>query len=192
MKAPDVTVRPADPPTGYLLHRSLDLKRGRAAVATQAVFLLVAAVVVGMALVADLSFTTSWGALVTWSVTLLACGAYMVLHELTHGAALRLLSESGPSFSVRFPYLATGSDAYLSRATFVGVALAPAVVWGLVLLAAILLAPADWFLTLYVLTVLNLAGSAGDLVQVGAVVGMPRGALVQDDGRRTAVYVATA
>ncbi|MGJ7441738.1 DUF3267 domain-containing protein [Aquipuribacter sp. MA13-6] len=192
MKAPHVTVRPAVPPSGYRLHRSLDLRRGRAAVATQAVFLLVVGVMVGVAAVADLSFATGWGTAMTWVVTLVACGVYMVLHELTHGAALRLLSDSGPSFAVRFPYLSTGSDAYLSRSTYIRVALAPAVVWGLVLLVAILLAPADWFLTLYVLTVLNLAGSAGDVVLVRAVLGVPQDALVRDDGRRTTVWVTTA
>ncbi|WP_380166288.1 DUF3267 domain-containing protein [Jannaschia sp. R86511] len=189
MNAPSVAVRPSPPPPGLLAHRTTDLKHGRSAVAVQVVFAVVAAAAVGLALTSDLPLAGGWGAVTTWLVTLALCGVYMVLHELTHGAALRLLSDSGASFSVRFPYLSTGSDACLTKARFVAVALAPMVVCGAVLLVALLTVPAAWFLTLYVLTALNLAGSAGDLVQVATVARIPAGALVRDDGSETTVYL---
>lgn len=68
-------------------------------------------------------------------------------------------------------------------------ALAPAVVWGAVLLVLLVVVSAPWALTVFVVTVLNFAGSSGDYVQAFAVSGLPSGALVRDDGRTTTVFL---
>lgn len=69
------------------------------------------------------------------------------------------------------------------------VAVAPAVIWGLVLLAALATLPQDYLLTAYILLALSFAGSSGDFVEVYVVSRQPSGALVQDDGNKVLVFV---
>jgi hypothetical protein len=90
---------------------------------------------------------------------------------------------------VRFPYLVTGSTAYLGKRSFAAVALAPSVVWGAVLLVLLVVVPAPLVLTLFVVAVLNFAGSSGDYVQSYSVARLPMGALIQDDGTTTTVFL---
>lgn len=177
-------------PPGYRLHGTVDLKRDRTQlVAIQVIAVLVVSAMVGPVLLFDLLPAGEWSVGVTIAVTVAACLVYGVVHELTHGAVLRLLCDERPTVAVRFPYLVTGSTALLGRRGFVAVALAPAVVWGAVLLVLLVVVPAPWALTVFVVTVLNFAGSSGDYVQAFAVSGLPSGALVRDDGRTTTVFL---
>ncbi|MFD0047135.1 DUF3267 domain-containing protein [Pseudarthrobacter scleromae] len=100
-----------------------------------------------------------------------------------------MLTRVRPTYAVRFPFLTTGNRAYLTRRTAVVVALAPCIVWGGVLLAALLTVPADYRITMYVLLALNFAGSAGDYVEVYVVSRQQPDALVQDDGDNINVFV---
>ncbi|MFC5043376.1 DUF3267 domain-containing protein [Ornithinimicrobium kibberense] len=113
----------------------------------------------------------------------------MALHELTHAGLLWALTGTRPTVGVRLPYLVTGSQALLPRRTATTVALGPLVLWGLVLLGLLAVVPDEMFLTVYVLAGLNLAGSAGDLLQAWRVGRLPSAALVRDDGRRTTVHL---
>lgn len=177
------------PPT-YRAHRTVDLKKDRKfAVAIQSIFALVALIAVGAAIVLGLPLGSRWSALLTVLVTLLACVVYMAVHEVTHGVALHLLTGVRPSYSVRFPFLTTGNCAYLTRRSAVIVALAPAVFWGSVLVAALLVLPQDYRLTAYVLLALNFTGSAGDYVEVYLVSQQQPDALVQDDGNKLHIFV---
>lgn len=180
------------PPDGYQVASTLDLKEDRQAARTvQAGFGAGIALMVGAAFVLDLPTDSSWSVAVVALVTLVACLAYMVLHELTHGAVLWALTGVRPSYAVRLPYLSTGSPAFLSRRVLVVVALAPLVLWGAVLLALLPVVPQDLFLTVYVVLGLNLAGSAGDVLEAWVVSRLPGAALVRDDGSTTTVYLPT-
>ncbi|WP_143780586.1 DUF3267 domain-containing protein [Ornithinimicrobium sp. CNJ-824] len=150
-----------------------------------------AAGMVGLALLLDLPVDSAWGPWTVALVTVLACLAYMALHELTHAGLLWALTGTRPTVGVRLPYLVTGSQALLSRRTATTVALGPLVLWGLVLLGLLAVVPDQVFLTGYVLAGLNLAGSAGDLLQAWRVGRLPSSALVRDDGRRTTVHLPT-
>lgn len=177
-------------PAGYRPHGSVDLKRDRQQLlAVQVVAVLIVAVMVGPVLLLDLLPAGSWGTWVTVAVTVAACLTYGAAHELTHGAALRLLCDARPTVAVRFPYLVTGSPAYLGRRSFAAVALAPSVVWGVVLLVLLVVVPAPWALTVFVVAVLNFAGSSGDYIQAYAAARLPPEALIQDDGRTTTVFL---
>jgi hypothetical protein len=57
------------------------------------------------------------------------------------------------------------------------------VLWGAVFLAAFAVTPSDAFLTLYILSALNAAGSAGDLYQAARTTQLPVTALIWDDDR---------
>jgi len=115
------------PPPDYQVDSTIDLKDDRqAAVAIQTVFVLTVAAAIGVAIALDLPFGSSWSTGAIAAFTALACAAYMVVHELTHGLFIRLVSGESPSYSVRLPYLTTGSAAYFDRRGAVTVALAPA------------------------------------------------------------------
>jgi len=113
----------------------------------------------------------------------------MAVHEATHGLVIQLLTKMKPSYGVRFPFLTTGNHAYLTRRSAVVVALAPAVIWGIVLAAALLTLPQDYLLTAYILLALNFAGSVGDCVEVYVVSRQQPDALVQDDGEQVHIFV---
>lgn len=180
----------AELPPAYQQHRTVDVKTDRRfAVAVQGLFVLVAIVAVAAALLLELPLASSWSPVVIIPVTLLACLGYMAVHELTHGVVLQLLTKVQPSYTVRFPFLTTGNHAYLTRRSAVIVALAPSVVWGVVLLIALLTLPADYRLTTYILLALNLAGSSGDWVEVFVVARQQHDALVQDNGDKIHIFV---
>jgi Putative zincin peptidase len=120
-----------------------------------------ALVAVGVALLLELPLESSWSSIFTISVTVFACLIYMAVHEATHGVVLHILTKVKPSYALRFPFLTTGNHAYLTRRSAVVVALAPAVIWGIVLVAALLTLPQDYLLTAYILLALNFAGSVG-------------------------------
>jgi Putative zincin peptidase len=190
MNARNTTAAPTAPPPGYRLHSSVDLKRDRkVATAIQVVAVLIAAAMVGLALLLDLPFASNWSTGLTIAVTVAACLVYMAVHELTHGAILWLLTGVRPTIALRFPYLTTGSQGHLGRRSFVVVALAPAVLWGASLLVTLLVVPPQLLLATYVVTALNLAGSSGDYFQAYAVARLPRTALIRDDGKATTVFL---
>ncbi|WP_407342131.1 DUF3267 domain-containing protein [Pengzhenrongella phosphoraccumulans] len=107
------------------------------------------------------------------AVTLVACVLYMWAHEATHGLLLTALSGQRSHYALRLPYLTTGNDAFVGRGAFFVVALGPLVLWGVVLLGLFMMVPADAHLTVYILGVLNLAGSGGDLFRLGGRRGFP-------------------
>ncbi|MFC5999739.1 DUF3267 domain-containing protein [Quadrisphaera sp. GCM10027208] len=178
-----------DTPPGYRLVSSLDLRADRRTAALiQGGFLVVAGVLVVSALALGVPLDTGWSTAVAAAVTVTACLGYMLVHELTHALALRLLTGVKPTVRVRLPYLATGSTALLTRRQAITVALAPVTLWGVVLPVLALFVPADFVLTVFVVVVLNLAGSSGDAVQAHAFTRLPPSARIRDDGATTCVF----
>lgn len=170
-------------PVNYSVHLSVDLNKDRKPVrAVRCIIVLIGLVAVGVAVLLPLPLETSWGPLLASSVTLGTGLMYMAAHEATHGAALRILTKARPKYRLRFPFLTTGTDAYLTRRDTVIVALAPAAVWGILLLATILTVPGDYRLTAYIVLALNFAGSAGDIVEAYLASRQRPEALIQDDG----------
>lgn len=177
-------------PTTYHRHLTVDFKKDRKfSVALQAIFLAVILIAVAVALIFDLPLASGWNPVVTTLVTLLLLLVYMAVHEATHGVALRVLTGTQPSYAVRFPFLSTSSPLYLTRGSVVIVALAPCLIWGTVLFAALLLVPEDLRLTVYILLALNFAGSAGDYLETALALRQPRQALLQDEGSCVHVFL---
>ena len=109
---------------------------------------------------------------------------YIPLHELTHGAAMFALSGVRPTYGLRLPYAYAGSTAWFDRRSHILTALAPVVVWGVALQAAIALAPIPWRWLLWIVQISNLSGSAGDLYCAWALARMEGDLLIQDTGVR--------
>lgn len=170
---------------------SYDLKADAAAArAVQLLSLLLAAAFVAAAFLLDLPLASGWATTMTVAVTLGASVLYMLLHETTHGVLLTAFSGQRSRYALRFPYLTTGNDAFVGRSAFLAVALGPLIIWGVVLLGLFAVLPADFHLTLYILSGLNVAGSAGDLYQAWRVAKLPATATIRDNGARTTIRLA--
>lgn len=177
-------------PPRYGVHTTVDLKADRkVAAAIQVVFVAIAVVSVGLALILGFPLSGGFGTWVNFAVMVIACLLYMVIHELTHAGFLYLFSRTRPAFALRIPYLVVGGRGYLNTRSFIVVALAPVVVWGVILVILQVTLPAQFFFSVYIVTILNFAGSAGDYFQAYAVAKLPPIALIQDDGTATTVYL---
>ena len=85
-------------------------------------------------------------------------------------------------------YAYAGSDAYFGKKPYIVIALAPVVVWGVVLLILNLLAGDGWFWVVWLIQVSNLSGAAGDLYVTAKLSKMSADILIQDSGVSMTVY----
>lgn len=119
---------------------------------------------------------------------LLGMVVYMVLHELVHGIFMRWFSGVRPHYGVTALYAYAGSDAYFDRTHYIIIALAPVVVWGLVLGVLCLVTEGYWFWLFYLLEMVNLSGAAGDIYVTWRFSKLSSNILVQDTGVAMTVY----
>ena len=177
-------------PPNYQFDMKMDLKKDKKInIAIQGLFLLVVALMIGLAMWLHFPTKSDWSTVVTILVTVVMCAVYMIMHELIHGVFLKLFSSVNPKYFVRFPFLCTGSEAYFNKRSFCIVALAPVIILGILLFAMLVLLPTDYFLSIYIVTALNFAGAAGDYFQVLAISKLSPAALIQDNGKETKVFL---
>ena len=173
-------------PRGYRYAATLDFMRNikqMKAVVWLSLALIVVPVLIGLLAVPVMpSWRWMLGRWYRWPALLAALALYIPLHELTHGAAMWLLSGVRPKYGLKLPYAYCGSTAWLDRPSHVITALAPVVLWGIGLLAAALFAPIEWFWPLWILQISNLSGSAGDIYCVWYLLQMDGDLLIQDTG----------
>ena len=114
--------------------------------------------------------------------------AYIPLHELTHGALMRLLSGVRPKYGFSLCYAYAGSTVWFDRRSHAVIALAPLILWGAVLAVLERTLPDAWFWLIYLVQISNVSGSAGDVYCVVHLRRLPRDILIQDTGTRMRVY----
>ena len=112
---------------------------------------------------------------------------YIILHEAVHGVFMRLFCRVKPHFGFTGLYAYAGSDAYYAKLPYIIIALAPVVIWGVVLLALCLLLP-DFFWAIYFIQITNISGAAGDLFVTVKFLRLPKDILVRDTGVSMTVY----
>ena len=113
---------------------------------------------------------------------------YLVLHEAVHGVCMWFFSGVKPSFGFNGMYAWAGSTAYFSKVPYLIIALAPIVVWGVVLAVICAVVPPAWFWVPYFIQVANLSGAAGDLYVTARFRKLPDTILVNDTGVAMTVY----
>lgn len=129
-----------------------------------------------------------------WTAMLAMLAAYIPLHELTHGLSMFMLSGVRPNYGLRLPYAWCGSAVWFDRKSHVITALAPLIVWGVILQLLIYMLPDRWFWPLWAVQISNLSGSAGDIYCVWFLLRMEGDLLIQDTGTRMRIvrrYVPT-
>lgn len=116
---------------------------------------------------------------------------YIVLHELVHGIFMKRFSGIKPNYGFTLMYAYAGSTAYFNKKHYIIIALAPIVVWGIVLTIINCFVPASWFWVVYFIQIMNISGAAGDLYVTYKFSKMPKNILVHDSGVAMTVYSAT-
>lgn len=114
--------------------------------------------------------------------------AYIVLHEAVHGVVMYRCSKVKPRFGFTGMYAYAGSDVYFDKKNYLIIALAPVVLWGVVLAVVCALVPEVWFWPFYFIQLMNLSGAAGDLYVTWRFSKLPKDILVQDTGVAMTVY----
>lgn len=113
---------------------------------------------------------------------------YLVLHELVHGIAMRICGTKKIRYGVKGVYAFAASDDHYRKKPYIFIALAPVVLWGIVLAIVTPFVPASWFWVVYFVQLMNLSGAAGDLYVTVKFSRMPRDILIRDSGVGMVVY----
>ena len=182
-------------PDGYREICSVDLKKDKkAAVGVNLLALVIAAVLVfPMNAVVPfyrslVSQTDIKDILTKYVVLLVLMVLYVILHELVHGIAMKICGTKKVRYGFIGMYAFAGSADYYDKTAYIFIALAPIVLWGVVLAVVNILVPTEWFWVIYIIQVLNLSGAAGDLYVSVKFSRLPRDILVQDYGIGMVVY----
>lgn len=113
---------------------------------------------------------------------------YLILHELVHAVCMKAFGANKVNFGFTGLYAYTGSDSYFGKKPFIVIALAPIVVWGIVLLVLSFIVPERFFWAVYFIQIINISGAAGDLYVTYKFLRMPKNILVRDTGVKMTVY----
>ncbi len=113
---------------------------------------------------------------------------YMVLHELVHGIFMRTFSGIRPHYGFTGMYAYAGSDAYFNKKHYVIIALAPLIIWGIVLAVLTALVPVSWFWPVYLIQIANISGAAGDIYVFCRLGRLSPEILINDTGTAMTVY----
>ena len=175
-------------PRGYRYAGTMDFTRNRkqivallkVAVVSTAVPALIG-VAVSLMRPQVMAFVRDWR---MWLWMALMLIAYIPLHELTHGVVMYALSGVKPTYGFKLPYAYAGSTVWFDRRSHVITALAPVVLWGVILQVLIFALPSKWFWPLWIVQISNLSGSAGDIYTAWALARMKGDLLIQDTGVR--------
>lgn len=126
--------------------------------------------------------------LLRFVVLLLAIILYMVLHELVHGAVMKLCGTKKVKYGFTGMYAFAGSDDYYDKKAYLIIALSPVVLWGILLAVWSCFVSPEWFWVIYLVQITNLSGAAGDLFVTVKFLKLPKDILVKDYGVSMVVY----
>ena len=114
--------------------------------------------------------------------------AYVILHELIHGIAMKLCGTKKVKYGFTGMYAFAGSEDYYDKKSYIFIALAPIVFWGIVLGIVNFIVPIEWFWVVYLIQIFNLSGAAGDLFVTVKFSRLPKDILVKDYGVGMTVF----
>ncbi len=181
-------------PEGYREAYQIDLQKDKKTslkVNIGAVVVMAAVLAVGFAAV---PFTVIFesepkGYFIRFGLTVVFYIAYIILHELTHAAAMKAVGGGKVVFGFTGLYAFAGSrEDYFDKTAYRLIALAPVVIWGIVFGVLALLVPKDWFHVVWLLQAGNISGAAGDIYVTAKLWKAPEGILVRDTGVGMTVF----
>ena len=114
---------------------------------------------------------------------------YMILHELVHGIFMFLFSREKAHYGVKGPFSYASSQIYFGKFEYQIIALAPSLLWGIVLtILCTMNKGTEWFWTFYLIQMVNITGAISDLYVVFRFLRLPRTTLVRDSGTSIIAY----
>lgn len=181
-------------PAGYEKIRDIDLKKNRREAlivnVTAAIIAVVMAVIghfiVPVQTLFDMTSVPAYFA--RFGVLLVGLVAYIILHEAVHGVVMYHYCKVKPTFGFTGMYAYAGSTAFYNRRSYIVIAMAPVVFWGVVLAILMPLVPKTWFWVVYFIQMNNISGAAGDLYVTSLMMKMPEDILVRDAGVSMEVF----
>ena len=183
-------------PAGYRRVRRIDLLKNQRELRTVAVISLIlpALWLAGTAVLTPLASAKALVRERPWSLLLLAVAliAYIVLHELVHGAFIHVFSGRPARFGFNWAYAYAASDFCFAKRPYLVIALAPALFWGVAFAVGQGLAAGGWVWWMAVLQAMNLSGAAGDFYTAWVVAHMPDSVLIRDAGISMEIFDAQA
>ena len=184
-------------PVGYREIYSVDLQKDKKPAVLVNVLAIIIAVVLFLPANRYIPLTTLFNIGVSESLYFARLGVivggiifYMILHELVHGLAMKIFGTKKVKYGFTGMYAYAGSDDYYDKKSYIIIALAPIVVWGIVLAIINVLVPYEWFWVVYLIQLINLSGAAGDLFVTVRFSKMPKDILVRDYGVGMTVFSA--
>ena len=114
--------------------------------------------------------------------------AYLVLHEVVHGIAMKICGTKKVKYGFTGMYAFAGSEDYYDKKSYIFIALAPVVLWGIVLAIVNFFVPTEWFWVIYIIQIINISGAAGDYFVTVKFFGFPKDILIHDCGVEMSVY----
>lgn len=113
---------------------------------------------------------------------------YIVLHELVHGIAMKICGTKKVKYGFKGVFAYAGSDDYYDKKSYIFIALAPVVLWGIILAAVNCIVPEKWFWIVYAIQLINLSGAAGDFFVTVKFSKLPKNVLIRDSGVGMTVF----
>ncbi len=114
---------------------------------------------------------------------------YIILHEFTHGMAMKHFGGKEVRYGFTGLYAFAGSlQDYFDRYSYLRIALAPVVIWGIIFLILNILIP-SWFWVIYFWQIGNISGAAGDIYVAILTSRMPESLRVKDTGVSMTMYL---
>jgi len=124
-----------------------------------------------------------------FGVLLAGMVAYIFLHEAVHGIFMKRYCSAKVRYGFTGLYAYAGSDGYYDKRSYRIIALAPVVLWGLVLLILNLFLSGGWWWVVFLIQITNLSGAAGDLYVTAKFHPLPETTLINDTGTAMTVYI---
>ena len=174
--------------TNLRIDERIDLVRNKKQLRTVALLSVVLAL---LTIAAGFLFHREWDfSAIRLLVMAVGIFVYIVGHEAVHGALMWLFSHQKPKFGISLQYAYAGSDYRFPKKQYLIIAIAPLLVWGIVLLLLALLLPSGWFWPVWIIQVQNVSGAAGDLFMFFHILRKPDQVLIQDSGTAMTVWIA--
>ena len=182
-------------PEGYRDYYSIDLQKDK----KMSLLVNLLAVVIAVLLLVPMHFLVLISSLFVMNeglgnyvirfITLIVLmTAYIPLHEITHGLAMKICGTKKVKYGFTGLYAFAGSNDYYNKKAYIFIALAPIVLWGLVIAIINPFVPLEWFWVVYSLQIINLSGAAGDLFVTIKFLGFPKDILIRDYGVGMTVF----
>ncbi len=129
---------------------------------------------------------------ISWLIRLLTTAAALVLyilsHEITHGLMMKLCGCHQVKYGFTGIYAYASCHDFIPKKQYLIIAMAPVLIWGVLLATACMLVPVSWFWVVYIIQITNISGAAGDLYVTFRFFPYPDDILIHDSGAAMTVY----